>query len=175
MQTRLICLVLGFVLNARADGIINFFTYNANSAYGRVYNWCTGQIITTNFFGQLMAGPSAGSIAPIGVPIRFQVINGIPAVVGSNVTVSGVGAGTPYYYALRVWDGPSYAQASTAFGTSGTVQVILGGTDDSGGFFAPPQANGFHTFGIGPLTCPEVFNVSPSGTNILIAWNYVYR
>src|SRR5262245_44898249 len=109
MKKTLTSLVLGLVLAAgavtsKADGIINFFTFNsANSALGKVYVGSVGGTLASGsagYMGQLYGGLSAGSLAPIGTPTSFLNGAGAGIINFGNVTVTGVEAGTPYFYAL---------------------------------------------------------------------------
>ena len=139
-------LLVGVISSAKADGLINFFTFNANPAYGRAYaSLCLCiPAYGPDWVGQLSGGTSAGSLSPIGTPTAFLTGAGAGYINYGNVTVTGVEAGIPYFYALRYW--PIF-QPSFSLQT-GIVQIILGGTTSAGGFFATPQANGFPSNGV---------------------------
>src|ERR1043165_490230 len=110
MRTRLIRLLPGALLvaslvAAKAEGYINVFPYNANSAYGRG-SLISGQLVGSNFCGQLVGGTSPGALSWIGTPVHFKTGSGVSAIDGGNVIIPGTNnVGTAYYYALRVWDG----------------------------------------------------------------------
>ena len=174
MKKTLTSLVLGLVLTAgvstsMADGVINFFTFNGNSALGKVLRFnSTAGAAGSQFVGQLIGGTSSGSLAPIGTATAFLTGAGAGIINYGNVTVAGIEAGSQYFYALRAWDGPSYVGALTEFGQSSVVQIVLGGTTATGGFFATPQANGFNTFNLIPVPEPTTFALAGLGIAALL-------
>src|ERR1041385_940104 len=124
-------ILLAGVASSTADGIINFFTFNSNPAYGRVYSSPGVLAAGPAYVGQLLGGLSSSSLAPIGSPAAFLTGAGAGIINFGNVTITGVEAGTPYFYALEYWAG-AVRPAPDACNTSNPVQVTLGGTTSTG-------------------------------------------
>lgn len=151
-----VAMALVGVVGAQAQGQINFFTFNSGVApnpdplqYGRVNLPATlgGGLASAPYTAQLYGGTSQASLAPIGSPVNLN--QGVAN--GGIVTVSGVGAGTAYFYQLVV-----AATSQTLQTSSAIISVTLGGTPAGGGQpIAIPVANGFTSFALTPTAVPE--------------------
>ena len=80
------------------------------------------------FTAQLWGGPAGGALAPLSPTTDFRTssANAMGYVNSVNVTVPGVGAGTAASLQLAAFDGADLG-SSLVSGTSGTIDVVLGG------------------------------------------------
>jgi hypothetical protein len=88
------------------------------------------------YWGQLYAGPDAGSLAAVGAPVAFRTGAGAGYISGGTVTIASVAPGANAVIELRAWDGTkgaTYEAASAAgggfyVGKSAQITIATGGS-----------------------------------------------
>jgi len=196
MNKTLKCLALGSMLagaasSAFSQGVINFFTFNSNTAKGQVFLPPPSQTtpVGATFSGQLFySDVSATAVKSALSPV--VAFNSSGVINFGNVTDSLDDAGNFIWYDLVVWNtagGPTASAALgstypgsgnavqpsaglTAYGLSSTVKVLLGGTDVSGSLFTIPQANGFNNLITTPVPEPSTIVLGGLGAAALLAF-----
>jgi len=154
--------------SAFAQGTINFFTFNANPAFGQAFQAGGTIPLDSTYLGQLWGGTvnDPTTFQAIGTPLSFAGSSGY--INGPTVTVPNGGAGATYFYQLRAWNsanGSTWAAGSAGpgqFGMSGTASLTLGGGTVTG-----PNANGFASFSLVPE--PSTFALGALGIGALLA------
>ena len=151
--------VLSFVLAVQAGpGTLNFSNYRSGFGVDApVYDVDCQTPLGSAFLGQIYAGPSPDSLAPVGAAIAFKDVNyqGTGYVIGGAVVVNTVEAGQVAYVQLRAWDRSGgwteVPPPPTRFGISKTIQVVLGG-DRGDGMppVVPPDLVGLESFCLVP-------------------------
>jgi hypothetical protein len=175
----LVCgLLCAIAVNAKADGTINFFTFNSNLSFGQVYLPGTSTSVGSSFLGQLYVSSSLnGTYVAVGTPLAFQGGGAQPSAINSAspVTIASANGGDVYFYKLAAWDSAAGATFETAkvsgiSGISGAVQVTLGGTPSGGGASLPaPQSNGFTSFQLAAVPEPTTIALGVMGGLALLA------
>lgn len=135
---------------ALAQGLVDFNNFKWRLGLdGRVFvpssfSWWP-EPVGDAFYGQLYAGPTADSLAPIGVAVRFRnMASGLGSgrIFGPGaVVVPTVPSGQEAYVQLRAWrvaDGATYEQAASKgewwHGFSNIIKVrVDGGVDNPSG------------------------------------------
>ncbi len=123
------------VATALAQGTVAFANYNGNGINAPVYDTDGVTKLGSAFYAQLYAGPTADSLAPAGIPIRFKDYQGKPTgyFIGGKVAIPSVAEGTVAYCQVRAWPvcaGESFeaAQAGGArWGVSNVLRLGTGG------------------------------------------------
>ncbi len=105
------------------------------------------------FLGQIYAGPTPDSLAPVGVAVTFKDVNsqGTGHVIGGATVVPSVEAGQVAYVQLRAWEltGTTYEYGwipPTKYGSSKIIQVVLGGDTGNGPPRLPADLVGLESF-----------------------------
>lgn len=121
---------------AMAQGTVNFSNFaTASGVNAPVFAPGGVTKIGSAYLGQLYAGPTADSLAPVGVATAFKDSAGVGTgyVIGGTVTIASVTAGNNAFIQLRAWEaagGTSYEAAQAAgkqFGSSTTLTIATGG------------------------------------------------
>lgn len=166
--------VLSFVLATQAGpGILNFSNYRPHFGVDApVYDVDCQTPLGSSFLGQIYAGPTADSLAPVGVAVAFKDLNrqGTGYVTGGTTVVPSVEAGQVAYVQLRAWEPPGGCSAEgtcppTKFGFSKTIQVILGGDTGKGPPLLPPDLVGLESFCL--VAQPPSITEQPEGGVVL--------
>jgi hypothetical protein len=155
---------------------LNFFTYNTNSSFGRVYDLDGLTPVSSEFAGQLYANTNAANpvLQPIEVPVTFIAGAGAGYIRSKAVKVAGIAGGETIHVQLRVWEkslGTTYEMALTngsRTGKSAVFNVVAQAplVFNSPGL-PPPDANGFPSFNVVPPLASDFritqFSVLPDG------------
>lgn len=135
-------------------GVLNFNNYRPHFGVDApVYDSDCQTPLGSACLGQIYAGPSPDSLAPVGTANTFKDVDGKGTgyVIGGTVVVNSVEAGQVAYVQLRAWDGgPSNYDSPwvpTKFGASRIIEVVLGG-DRGDGLppVVPPDLVGLESF-----------------------------
>jgi hypothetical protein len=120
---------------AMAQGTVKFSNYSTvDGINSPVY--APGNVkLGSAYLGQLYAGPTADSLAPVGTATAFKDAAGVGSgyVIAGTVTIGSVTAGNNAFIQLRAWEaagGTSYEAAQAAgkqFGSSATLTIATGG------------------------------------------------
>lgn len=168
-----ICM-LAMVGPAFAQGSVNFLNYNtANGVNGRVrLDTLSGAYIGATYLGQIFAGSSAGSLAPIGSPVAFRNNTsgvGTGIISAGELAIPGIAAGSPAFIQLRAWEaagGATWDAASVnpaaRVGQSATITVTLGG-----GTLPPAYLAGLAEFAVVPVPEPSTIALGLLGVAML--------
>ena len=134
--------ILALSGSALGQGTVNFVNFGAGLD-GRV-STAAGMMAGSDYWGQLWAGPTADSMAAVGVPVAFRNTSaGAPSgiVNGGSVTIDSIAAGGAAFVQLRAWaaaSGSSWdeavSQAVYEAGQSGTINLPNTGNPNA----APP-------------------------------------
>lgn len=120
---------------ALAQGTVNFSNYATASGINAPV-FAPGNVkLGSAYLGQLYAGPTADSLAPVGTAVAFKDAAGAGTgyVIGGTVTINSVTPGANAFIQLRAWDaagGTSYEAAQAAgkiYGNSATITIATGG------------------------------------------------
>lgn len=123
-----------------AQGTIKFSNYSpADSINALVY--APGAVkLGTAYLGQLYAGASIDSLAPVGAAVAFKDASGVgTGIVSGGTVTTALAAGSTAYVQLKAWEasgGASYEAAKNSgkmFGSSEIVKI-----DALGGGGSPP-------------------------------------
>lgn len=124
---------------ALAQGTVKFSNYSTvDGINSPVY--APGNVkLGAAYLGQLYAGTTADSLAPVGTAVAFKDAAGAGTgyVIGGTVTINSVAGGANAFIQLRAWEaagGTSYeaAQASgKMFGASPTITIATGNPNGS--------------------------------------------
>lgn len=164
----------------KADGTINFFTFNNNTSFGQVYLPGTTTSVGSTFLGQLYVSTSLnGTYTAVGSAVAFSGGGASPSAINSgSVNVPGSAAGgDTVFYKLYVWNsaaGSTFEQASVSgagiVGKSAGNSIILGGVPSGGGSSLPPnQANTFTSFQLAAVPEPTTIALGVLGGLGLLA------
>lgn len=117
-----------------ADGEITFFTANADTSKGRIFQVDGVTRLNSTFLGQLYVSDSLnGTYLALGTPVAWSGSGNINS---STFSIAGTTPGvTTYFYKVAAWtasSGATFEQALTASsglaGISAGTQITLGGT-----------------------------------------------
>jgi hypothetical protein len=158
-----------------AQGTLNFSTFgggvNAQVTYAG-----TGQPADGTFWGQLVAGPAGGALAPIGVPVPFRTGSGQGYITAGGVlNVPGVAGGASAEVKLQAWAsslGSSYAAALASglggVGESGPITITLGGAGTPPSL--PAALTGLQGFSVATVVPePSIAALGLLGAGLLLA------
>lgn len=178
----LVVSAMAFTSNsAKADGSINFFTFNGNTAFGQVYLPGTSTSVDSSFLGQIYVSSTLnGTYTAVGSPLAFQGGGvGQPSAInsGTPVTVPGTFGGDTVFYKIAAWNsssGATFEQASSSgtaiLGMSSGTSLLLGGVPSGGGSALPaPQANTFTSFQLAAVPEPTTVALAVMGGLGLLA------
>ena len=165
---------LAAVATALAQGTVNFRTYGIAGINAPVFGSDFRTRLGSSYYGQLHAGPSPDSLAPVGEPVPFLDWNGQPTgyINGGHVEIPTVPEGGLAYVQLRAWPaaaGPSFAAARAAGGEWGTSLILI--TQTGGEHLDPPYVSiplvGLVSFALVPEPAPSWLTLA--GLGVLLA------
>ena len=134
--------VMVAAITAQAQGTISF-----NNFTGPTVTTVGGVALNNAFTAELLAGTSAASLVSIATT-KY----GSPAAsffnAGADIAIAGIAAGQQAVIQLRVFDGASFAAATTQRGQSGTATVTLGGSSGGGPPATSPGIAGVGAFSL---------------------------
>ena len=141
-------------------GQLNFFTFNQDSRFGRVFEADGLTPLSTNYVGQLYAGRDLdeGGFQPLGTPANFEPGSGAGYLRANAVFVPFASGGQRVYAQVRAWrqtDGATFEAAFARRGLTGKSAVIAltahSVIENELPGLPPPDVNEFPSF---PLTRP---------------------
>ena len=150
---------------ALAQGTVNFSNYSKADGIDAPVFAPGGVKLGSAYLGQLYAGPTADSLAPVGTAaIAFRDAAGNPTgyIIGGKMSIPTVAEGATAFIQLRAWEaagGTSYEAAQAAgkmYGSSATIQISTGG--DS---LVPPKTPA-------PLTGLASFTLVPEPSTLAL-------
>lgn len=161
--------------SAYAQGTLNFANRVTGVLDARVSSG--GAPVDNNWYGQLLAGASEATLAPVGSPVEFR---GTPDAAkgyitsGGVVTVPGVAGGSPAVVRMVAWNKGAGAtwEAANAAGLGGIGQSAVITVNTGGGGTPPsPAANlvGLAAFEATPLIPePSIAALGLLGAGLLL-------
>jgi hypothetical protein len=147
-----------------AQGFFNFNNDYARTHIGSI----DGPLAGPGIWAQMLAGPSADAVAPVGKPAEHLDIGGTPSglVFGGAVQVPGVPSGPPAvaYVEMLAWDGARWGTILSGvpkdqLGMTDVVPVVLAGVGPG----EPPQDPRFTRSAIVPIPEPSVLGIAIIG------------
>ncbi len=144
---------------AMAQGTVKFSNFSTVDGINSPVFAPGGVKLGSAYLGQLYAGPTEGSLAPVGsAAIAFKDAAGVGTgyIIGGTATLGNVGVGATAFIQLRAWEaagGTSYEAAQAAgklFGSSATISVVTGGQPPSGPPLVPAPLTGLASFTLVP-------------------------
>lgn len=162
-----------------SPGQVNFFTYNLNTSFGRVFDSDETTPAGASYVGQLFAGSanSEGSLSAVGAAVAFSSGQAAGYINSGLVSVPGISAGQPIYLQLRVWEGvrgATYAAAvanGSKNGKSAIFSVTAVAPPSGSPTPPPPGANGFASFNLVAPPSPPQITVQPTNFTALAGGN----
>ena len=160
---------------------INFFTYNVDSAFGRIADLDGVTPVNSDFMGQLYAGPSndESALNPIGQPVPFLNGAGAGYIRSGTIKLPGMAGGQIIHLQLRAWErcaGDTYEQAlenGSAHVRSALFTAIAHATIENGTPGLPPgSANRFPSTQVvlGPEVPLRVARIESAAATVQICW-----
>lgn len=147
---------------ALAQGTVKFSNYSTVDGINAPFFTPEGVKLGSAYLGQLYAGPTGDSLAPVGsaIPFRNNPATGAGTgyVVGGTVTINSVAPGANAFVQLRAWEatgGTSYEAAQAAgvvYGASATIWIATGGGGSPPA--TPAPLTGLQSFSLIPEPAP---------------------
>ena len=122
-----------------AQGVFAFSNQTAPTHIGSI----DGPLAGSRIWAQMLAGPSPGSLAPVGMPAQhLTYIMGLPAglVFGGVVTVPGILPAQTAYVEMLAWDGSRWGTIFSGVPKDqlGMTDIVPVGLADPNFGFSPP-------------------------------------
>jgi hypothetical protein len=153
--------ILALTGGVLGQGTVNFINFVVNPAVDGRVTTAAGTLAGADYWGQLFAGATEGSLAPAGAPVAFRNSgSGAPTgvVSGGTVTIEGIPAGGAAFIQLRAWaaaSGSSWDEASgNPVGEFGSSNII--GLASTGDPTASPPGLPAALVGLQPFTLEVV-------------------
>lgn len=152
-----------------AQGTVNFATRVTGTLDAPVTY--AGAPAGSDFWGQLLAGPPGGTLAPVGAPVEFRSDAGIGYISGGAVAIPGVAGGTAADVRFVGWAkslGNTWPGQGLGTGQSGIINIAATGNPD----VTPPTvaANlvGLQGFAIEVIPEPTIAALGLLGAGLLL-------